>query len=354
MTVREHSRTSHAWTRALTRQRLDTALDSGRGVLAHAREASVVLFGLLVILIGTWSSPQVQFGLVLSTIYGLVILGNNAVFATLREVSLGSVAPLAVGTYTCAYLVNRDTSVPLAILAATLAGGVLGFVVAVPTTRLSGIATALATFALAFAIPDLATFAVPITGGDAGTYLPTDFSLGPLPITGSGPSMLILTTVVMVVLSLISIRLLNTTVGRKAILVGETTHASAVFGARVQLTKAAVWIWAALLAGLGGALYGLFVGYASPTQFPITLSIYFFVGGLVGGVRSATGAWLGGIVIGGLPQWLQNVVPVQSTGIAYGAVLLVALALGARGLSPSFERFAIKALQALTKVGGNR
>lgn len=157
--------------------------------------------------------------------------------------------------------------------------------------------------------------------------------------------MLIAAVIVMVVVGVAQFALWNSRPGLLAVSVGEAETAAAVYGVRVRLVKVLVWTWAGLLAGLCGALYGLAVGYVGAEQWPFTLSLFIFAGGLVGGTRSVTGAWLGGIIVGGLPLWLQNVVPATSTSIAYGVILLLALASGGRGVAPMVERRALRVLR---------
>lgn len=198
--------------------------------------------------------------------------------------------------------------------------------------------TALVTFALAYSITDLATFFNSFTGGDAGMYLPANVGVGGMTFSGSSKGMLLLVVVLMIVVGFIHLAMLHSRSGRIAISVGEAESAAAVFATRVRWVKLAVWAWAAALAGLAGVLYGLSVGYVTASQWQVNLTIFVLVGGLIGGSRSASGAWIGGLLVGGLPILLQTVVPVAATYIAYGAILLGALLVGGKGLAEFVER----------------
>src|SRR5439155_5619705 len=85
------------------------------------------------------------------------------------QISLGHGALMAIGGYTTAALIVhehwRDVwTIPLAGIAA----GIVGFVVGLPALRLSGLYLALATFALAVAMPSLLKKFSGLTGGTQG------------------------------------------------------------------------------------------------------------------------------------------------------------------------------------------
>jgi branched-chain amino acid transport system permease protein len=101
--------------------------------------------------------------------YFIAILGLNLVTGYTGQISLGHGALMAIGGYTTALLVVhehwRDVwTIPLAGVVA----GVVGFVVGLPALRLSGLYLALATFALAVAMPDLIKKFSHFTGGTNG------------------------------------------------------------------------------------------------------------------------------------------------------------------------------------------
>lgn len=320
---------------------LQNSLSTGRGVLFLPRHASLLLLGVLVLVVGSLVASDTRYGLILSTIYAIAVLGNNAIASILGELSLGAGPSIAVGAYVTAYSIAHGVPVLLAIALAGVAAGLVGALVAIPTIRLRGVSTALVTFALAYSIPDLVNYLEPVTGGDQGMYVPADVEIAGLNITGSGFGMLLLAVLVMVAASLVHIRLFHGHVGRRLLTVGEAEQAAAVFGTPTTAMKVAVWGWAALLGGLCGALSALSVGYLTSTQWQASLSIFILAGGLIGGSRSASGAWIGGMLVGGLPIWLQNVVSPTATPAVYGVVLLLALLTGGRGLSAFVERGAL-------------
>ncbi|MGW6460983.1 branched-chain amino acid ABC transporter permease [Streptomyces sp. NPDC055078] len=319
------------------RLRTRASLASGRGGLLPLRLGSLLVLAAVVVAAGSLGDATLRYSLTIGTVYAIAVLGNNAINGTLGEINLAAGAFMAIGAYTMAWGLNRGWSLIASLALVIATSVVIGALVAIPTVRLTGIFTALATFTLAFAIPDLAVWMSGVTGGEAGTAVPP-VTLGGTLLDGSSQAMLLTVSVLFVVLAAVNLLLFCRGTGMTLLLVGEATPAAQVFGMHVRLVKVAVWTWATLLGALAGAAYGLTVGFLNPTVFVVFLSISLLVAGLVGGARSVTGAWLGGLLVGTLPQNIQSVVPASSTGIVFGAVLLLALLTGRSGIGGIIDR----------------
>jgi branched-chain amino acid transport system permease protein len=315
----------------------------GRAALARLRDWPLqsLFAAVAAVLVIVWainSTASLKYGIILGTVYGLAILGGNAIAGTLGSLNLSLGAFMALGAYTTAYAAKHGVAIVPAMLLGTVAAGAVGAVVAIPLVRLDGVFTALVTFALASAIPSLIVYAEPITGGSVGLSVAVGSSLLGNPVGGSSTGMLVMAAVMFVIVAMLNAWLLRHHAGRTAIAVGEEAPAAAVFGVRLGLVKVMVWSYGSAVAGLAGGLFALAVEYVSPSQFAATLSIFLFVGGLVGGLRSAWGALLGGLLVGTLPVQLQDLVPENSTGIVFGAVLFVTLLAGGHGIADWLER----------------
>ena len=321
-------RARHSWAATLA---------SGRGRLLPIRVATTALVAAAVLLAGALNEPTVRYSLVIGTIYAIAVLGNNAINGLLGEINLAAGAYMATGAYVMAWMLNDGHGLLLSSLAVLAAGAVVGVLLAIPTVRLGGIFTALATFALAYAIPDLALYLREFTGGDAGTPVPP-VMIGDTFLDGSSMTMLVVVSVVFLIAAALTLCVTGSRFGITLFLVGESSPAARVFGIRATLVKIGVWTWATILGAVAGALYGLTVGFLNPTIFVTFLSISLFVAGLIGGTRNVAGAWLGGLVVGTLPPNIQNFVPASASGVVFGLVLLAALLLGAGGLGGLVDR----------------
>ncbi len=110
-----------------------------------------------------------QFNLVL--VYAIAILGLNILTGYNGQISLGHGAFYAIGAYTAAILMER---VRRALLGDAAGGGRallrLGVLMGLPALRLGGHHLAVATLALALAVPQLLKYKLlePLTGGVQG------------------------------------------------------------------------------------------------------------------------------------------------------------------------------------------
>ncbi|HSF02003.1 MAG TPA: branched-chain amino acid ABC transporter permease, partial [Solirubrobacterales bacterium] len=111
-----------------------------------------------------------QFTLVF--IYAIALLGLNILTGYNGQISLGHGAFYALGAYTVAVMIDQ-WSVPygLTIPAAGVLCLVAGFLFGIPALRLEGLYLALATFALALAIPQILKYFEHWTGGSQGIVL---------------------------------------------------------------------------------------------------------------------------------------------------------------------------------------
>ena len=89
-------------------------------------------------------------------VYAIALLGLNVLTGYNGQISLGHGAFYALGAYTTAILIDHwNVPYPLTIIAAGVLCLVAGFLFGIPALRLEGLYLALATFALALAIPQI-------------------------------------------------------------------------------------------------------------------------------------------------------------------------------------------------------
>src|SRR2546428_3898732 len=105
-------------------------------------------------------------------IYAMALLGLNMLTGYNGQISLGHGAFYALGAYTAAILMDQAKmpygwTIPVAGLVCL----VLGFLFGIPALRLEGLYLALATFALALAVPQILKYFEYWTGGPQGIVL---------------------------------------------------------------------------------------------------------------------------------------------------------------------------------------
>src|SRR5258707_7936070 len=131
---------------------------------------------VLIVLLPFVAKNFFVFQLTLALIYAIAILGLNLLTGFNGQFSLGHSAFYAIGAYTAAILMDQaDVPYYWTLPIAGLVCLVSGFLFGLPALRLEGIYLALATFALAVAIPQLlkSTPLEPWTGGGPGGVIHT-------------------------------------------------------------------------------------------------------------------------------------------------------------------------------------
>jgi branched-chain amino acid transport system permease protein len=267
-----------------------------------------------------------QFNLVL--VYAVAILGLNILTGFNGQISLGHGAFYAFGAYTAAMLMDKLgvpywATLPFAFV---LCFG-FGFVVGFPALRLAGHYLALATFALALAVPQLLKYKKieAYTGGVQGIVLnkpaaPLDFSLFGQPLSADR-WLYFFTLFVAALMFLLAWNLLRGRVGRALIAVRDHPIAATAMGINLAMFKSLTFGVSAGITGLAGALGAIVVAYVSPDSFTVSLSIFLLVGVVVGGLASIPGAIFGGIFIQFVPN-IADEISKSAPAAIYGVLLI--------------------------------
>ena len=313
----------------------------------------VVLAALLPqILSGTWQEITVdQIGT-----YVLLALGLNVVVGFAGLLDLGYIAFYLIGAYSTAYWsgalpvhppfeLNPFFIIPLAVLAAMLAGVILG----TPTLRLRGDYLAIVTLGFGEIIQIVATNLQGVTGGAEGVIGIRRFSVHlfglhyvwPVGATANLPYYYLL--LVFVVAALVIFHLLeHSKVGRAWTAIREDEVAAQACGINPLKYKIMAFAIGASTSGFAGVLFASKIGFIDPTEFSVQMSILVLILVVFGGQGSLAGALIGAAVI----QWGQNFLRVLNVGwyneqdlyVYLGGLLVVMMIFRPQGIVPSRRR----------------
>ena len=308
---------------------------SGREVLRSSRIA-VLLVGAVVgpLVVHFFGGSYWDYVFIIGTIESLAVLSSNLVVGYLGELNLATGAFMAVGAYSVE-IFGTHMGFLWATTLSVLVCGILGLAVALPASRLRGAQAALATFALAWALPDLINAAKSLTGGPLGKYVlitPTFF----IKFASGSLAMSYLVSGLFVACALGCLFAIYGRWGRLAVAAAESKPAAESFGVKTVRLKIGVWVLASLIAGLAGALYAPATGYLSSSEFTFQLSLFIFVGSIIGGARSIPGAWVGGLVVGMVPQIISSSVGGEDI-LVFGSLLLGMVLVARSGVYPEIE-----------------
>jgi len=308
-------------------------------VLARLSPRHLAIGGAIIIalLLPLLTTSFVTFQLTLVMIYGLAILGLNLLTGFNGQFSLGHSAFYGIGAYTAAILMDQaDLAYYWTLPCSGMLCFAVGFLFGLPALRLQGLYLALATFALATAMPQILKFhpLEPLTGGVQGIAI-----LKPDPPPGVPLSadqwLYYFTLAVLLVMFACAANLVKSRTGRAIMAIRDHPLAAAAMGINTALYKTLTFGVSALYTGEAGALGAIAVQFVAPDSFTFLLSVSLLVGLVIGGVASIPGSLVGGLFVLFVPNIAESV----SRGLAgavYGVILLLVIYVmpsGAAGLA---------------------
>ncbi len=266
------------------------------------------------------------FQLTMVVTYAIAILGLNIVTGYNGQISLGHGAFYAIGAYVTAILMsNYDVPYWATLPVSAVICAAFGFAFGLPALRLGGLYLALTTFALAVALPQLLKYPAlePWTGGVQGIVISKPES--PFGLKLSADQWLYLFTLAIgAVMFLLASNLLSGRIGRAIRAVRDNPIAAEAMGVDLALLKTRTFAVSALYTGIAGSLGAIAVQFVAPDSFSVFLSITLFVGLVVGGVASISGAIFGAAFIVFVPN-LAEQVSKAAAGAVYGVILIAFL-----------------------------
>jgi branched-chain amino acid transport system permease protein len=228
------------------------------------------------------------------------------------QLNLGVAGFMAIGGYVSAYLTNTyDAPIYLGVIAGGLVASVIATLLAVPLLRVSGIYLALATFALGQVIQGV-LLNLEVVGAAAGYAVNKHASFG------------FIVTSAAIVLGLVFF-LTKTRFALYLTAVKNDPVVSDLFGLNVKITKIQAFALGALIAGIGGALYGHHFSYLEPQNFNILLSIYIALYVLLGGTQTIYGPLAGALIFTLLPEVLRGSDQWRYVVFALAVILIMAV-----------------------------
>ena len=260
----------------------------------------------------------------------LIVMCINAILVTSMGVgngftgvfSLGHVGFVATGAYISgilslpvaakhAYLSDLPHwlgNLSLAFLPATLIAGLmcaaLAFVVGAPLMRLSGYFVSVATLGFLIIVNVILINAVDYTRG-ARTFTG-------VPLQTTLPWAVGWLVVTLLVLA----RVVYSPYGRRYRAVREDTIAAQAVGISVLPTRLSAFMLGAFFAGVGGSLYGHYLGSFSPASFYMAYTFALISMLVIGGMQSLTGAIMGVVLVTLASEVLRNL----ERGLHFGAI----------------------------------
>ncbi len=235
---------------------------------------------------------------------GIAALGLNILVGFTGQISLGHSAFFGFGAFASAWI-NNTTGIPV-FFAIPLAGVMttaVGMIFGIPAARIKGLYLAIATLASQFILQDFFARAEWFTGGASGALA------NPFSIFGfyfdTDRRFFYVSLAYLVIMYVLAANLMRTRDGRAFVAVRDHHLSAEIMG--VNLTKYRILSFgvSSFYAGVGGALFGHYLGFVSVEGFDILLSIQFLGMIIIGGLGSIMGSLMGTAFLVLLPEVME-------------------------------------------------
>lgn len=300
-----------------------------------------------------------QLSLVMVSV--LALLGLVLLTGTAGQISLGQGAFIALGAYLGAAVLQPADAWPawLGLPMAAGAGFAGGWLLGYPALRLSGHLLALATFALAIAVPQLLRLPalVGITGGSQGLMLERPAAPQWLESIGirAGTDAWVYLLGLLITLLMWSLArcLARGPMGRAWIAARDHPLAAVSVGLPIARVRALAFATAAAYAALAGVLHVWATGFVSPDSFPLFLSISLVVGLVIGGAHSVWAVAFGAAFIHLVPQW-TSAWSSDIPWVLYGVLMIASVWLMPKGLAGVVENWRARRRDPHAKIASSQ
>jgi branched-chain amino acid transport system permease protein len=306
------------------------------------RIVGLVIIGILILLL-----PQILgifFSEILDNVglYILMGLGLNIVVGFAGLLDLGYVAFYAIGAYTMGVLTSPELAahpmtywqaLPIALVASTLAGVILGL----PVLRMRGDYLAIVTlgFGEIVRLLALSDWLRPWLGGSQGIQGIPQPKIGSI-VLGTQQQLYYLILAGILIAAFIAWRLKDSRLGRSWMALREDEDVAQAMGINIVMTKLSAFAVGAFFSGLSGTIFAAKLTSAYPHSFNFMVSINVLCLIIIGGMGSIPGVFIGSLAMVGAPELLREFSEYRL--LAYGAVLVAMMLIRPEGLLPEARR----------------
>jgi branched-chain amino acid transport system permease protein len=304
--------------------------------LAHFAPTAILAAGAIApFCVGSYATFQAATALS----YVPALLGLTVITGLAGQIALGNGAFFALGAYTTAALVthyhcNAIATLPLAAIVPFIAGVLLG----IPSLRLHGHFLAVLTLTVAVAAPQLLKHFEAVTNGVNGLSIALDDPPAWLGLDATQRSYFIALAVAAV--SFTATRGISSGhIGRALRALRDNEIIAASFGVEIARLKILALAYSAALAGLGGGVFAIVVGFIAPENFTIEFTALLIIGLVLGGKSSEWGALVGSALVVAVPLYAAKVAQTVS-GVTFAVLVIGAVFVAPTGIVGLVDRLA--------------
>ncbi|MDB5635147.1 MAG: Branched-chain amino acid transport system permease protein [Bradyrhizobium sp.] len=263
----------------------------------------------------------------------ILAVSLNMISGFCGQISLGHGAFFGAGAYAAALAMVGAGSVPLAIVAAVITGGLLGVIVGFASLRVRTDFLAVTTIGVNFLFVGFVR---------KQAWLGGEMGISGIPPTGLGAAgnmiMILLFACVTVALSLYISR---SWMGFAFRAVGEDEGAAATLGINASAYKLAAFGLGTALAGLAGGLYTFFTQFITADAFDFIFSVMLMAMVVIGGIGSTLGVVVAAVGLTLLPEAIRFVNDYRL--LVFGGLLVLVIRLAPGGFAAIMQNLFLQA-----------
>ena len=262
----------------------------------------------------------------LATVMGLSVifaLSLNLITGFCGQISLGHAAFYGTGAYAAALITKAGLPFALALPAAALVAGLLGFLVGFASLRVRHDFLAITTMGVGFLFLGVVRQQDAL-GGEMGIFGIPDPGLGPV-------GFLVLVLGLAAAMIAFSLYVKHSWMGFAFDATAQDEDAARTLGIEVARFKLAAFTLGTAIAGLAGGLYAHHIKYIGPESFGFVESVTVLAMVVIGGIGSVGGVVLAAAVMSVLPLWLQVIADYKL--LLYGGLLFLVMRFSPGGLA---------------------
>ncbi len=279
---------------------------------------------------------------ILVCIYGILGLSLNLVVGETGLLDVTHAAFFGLGAYgTALLMVNFGMNFFLATVVGMALSGAVALAIGFVLSRFRGDFYALGTIGFNVIVWSI------LLNWQSATHGPLGIPGIPRPAIfgfqfSSNLSFLVLAVLTLTLVYSISVFITRSSFGRVLHAIREDETMIEIFGYHTGYYKLVVFVIAAMLAAIAGALFASYITFIDPSSFTLIESIFILAIIILGGLSSNRGALLGALLLIVLPEALRFVgfpsdIAAQMRQVVYGLLLIGLMLFRPQGLLGTFR-----------------
>ena len=272
----------------------------------------------------------------------ILAVGLNLVVGYTGLLSVTHAAFYGIGAYTAAiFMTSLGVNFFLALLIAVVLTAICALLIGFVLSKFKGDYFALGSFGFNIIVYSIFLNAQGLTRGPLGIPgIPRPEIFGF--VFKSNISYLILCVVFLIIVYFVAKWVVNSSFGRVLKAIREDEEAIRVFGYNTLYYKLAIFVIAAAMAAIAGALYASYITFIDPSSFVLFESIFMVAVIILGGLANIKGSMLGALILVLLPELLRFVgfpteIAAQMRVAVYGLILILLMMYRPQGLIGEYK-----------------